>query len=120
MARRLLELEGGAAGAVYDELHAQLSPVIGATGVELLFVRSAKLAGGDFTGIAGVSLLEGSAKLRECLAARDPLVSPESAAELFATFIALLATFIGERLTTQLLHRAWPAIVETGRTKRKP
>ena len=52
-ARRLLAHEGAlgsageratAASRVYDRLHAHLSPLVGETGVELLFVRSAKLS----------------------------------------------------------------------------
>ena len=99
-----------AAGRVYDKLHAHLAPLVGDAGVQLLFVRSAKLAQGDFAWLTEVSILEGSTKLRECLQAQDPPIATESAAALFGTFFALLTTFIGERLTTQVLRRAWPTI----------
>ena len=33
-------------------------------------------------------------------------------AENFDTFLSLLTTFIGERLTTQALRNAWPDLVE--------
>jgi hypothetical protein len=121
-ARRLLEHEVAAvsgderasttAGRVYDKLHAHLAPLVGDAGVELLFVRSAKLAQGEFAFLAEVSILEGSTKLRERLQAQEPPVGTESAEALFGTFFALLTTFIGERLTTQVLHRAWPTIEE--------
>lgn len=101
-----------AAGRVYDKLHAHLAPLVGEAGVQLLFVRSAKLAQGDFAWLAQVSILEGSTKLRECLLSQDPAVATESAAALFGTFFTLLTTFIGERLTTQALLRAWPTIDE--------
>jgi len=126
-ARRLLAHEGAAgsadgsattaAGRVHDKLQAHLAPLVGATGVQSLLVRSAKLAQGDFTSVAEVSLLEGSTKLRERLHAHDSPVPLESAAALFATFFALLTTFIGERLTTQVLHSAWPMIEETPPTE---
>jgi hypothetical protein len=126
-ARRLLAHEGAAgsanegatttAGRVYDKLHAHLAPLVGDVGVQLLFVRSAKLAQGEFSFLAEVSLLEGSTKLRERLQARDPALGTESAEALFGTFFALVTTFIGERLTTQVLRRAWPTLEETALTE---
>ena len=122
-ALRLLALEGAAsraddraataAGRVYDKLHAHIAPLVGDAGVELLFVRSAKLAQGEFAFLAEVSILEGSTKLRGCLQAQEPAVATESAAALFGTFFALITDFIGERLTTQVLRGAWPTIEET-------
>jgi len=122
-ARRLLAHEGTAgsaderaataAGRVYDKLHAHMAPLVGDAGVKLLLVRSAKLAEGEFAGLAEVPIFEGSTKLRECLQAQDPAVATESAAALFGTFFALITAFIGERLTTQILRRAWPTIEET-------
>jgi hypothetical protein len=123
-ARRLLAHEGAAgsahehaataAGRVYDKIHAHMAPLVGDAGVQLLFARSAKLAQGEFTGLAEISILEGSTQLRERLQERDPPLAPESAEALFGTFFALVTTFIGERLTTQVLRRAWPTIEETG------
>ena len=101
-----------ASGRVYDKLHAHLSPIVGDAGVQLLFVRSAKLAQGEFAWIAEVSILDGSTKLRDSLQAQDPAVATESAAALFGTFFTLITTFIGERLTSQVLRAAWPTIDE--------
>ena len=122
-ARQLLAQEaavGGAdehaptpAGRVYDKLTAQLAPLVGDTGLQLLFVRSAKLAQREFAWFAEVSILEGSAKLRSCLGAHDPPVATESAAALFGIFFELITTFIGEQLTNQVLRRAWPTLDET-------
>ena len=118
-ARRLLAHEGAsaaahesatAAGRVYDKLHVHLAPLVGKAGVQALFVRSAKLAQGEFACLAEASFHENSAKLRKCLEAQDPAVARESAAALFGTFFDLLTTFIGERLTTQALRSAWPTI----------
>ena len=74
----------------------------------MLFARSAKLAQGEFAAFVEVSIGEGSKKLRECLQALDPAIGMESDVVLFGTFFALIATFIGERLTTQVLRSAWP------------
>src|SRR5207248_11483161 len=120
-ARRLLAHEGaaasagaekcaGAADSVYDKLYTHLAPLVGNAGVQALFVRSAKLAQGEFACLAEPAILESSTKLRECLQAQDPAVATESAAALFGTFFGLLTTFIGERLAIQALRTAWPTI----------
>lgn len=101
-----------AAGRVYDKLHAHLSPLVGDAGVHLLFLRSAKLTQGEFARLADVAVFEGPTKLRERLHADNPSVGTEAAAMFFGTFLALIMTFIGERLTTQLLRSAWPTITE--------
>jgi hypothetical protein len=100
-----------AAGRVYEKLEARLAPLLGSAGVQALLVRSARLAQGDFPLLA-VAVPEGPTKLRECLQAQDPAVATESAAALFGNFFTLLTTFIGERLTTQVLRGAWPTIEE--------
>ena len=129
-ARRLLahEVGGGtevggattAAARVYDKLHAHMAPLVGVAGVQLLFVRAAKLTPGDFAWLSEVSILEGSTKLRERLQAQDPAVAADSAVSLFGNFFALVTTFIGERLTTEILRRAWPTIEDTAPTERRP
>ena len=106
-----------AASRVYDKLHARMAPLVGAAGVQLLFVRSAKLAQGEFAWLANVSILEGSVKLRERLQAHDPAVTTESAVHLFGNFFALVTTLIGERLTTQILRGAWPTIEDAAPTE---
>jgi len=98
-----------AAGRVYDTLHAHLDPLLGAAGVQALLVRSARLAGRELFSLEAATI-EGSAKLRECLRELEPSVASAAAAALFGNFFALITTFIGERLTTQLLRNAWPTI----------
>jgi hypothetical protein len=79
-ARRLLVHEGAAVSAdtcaaaawrVFDKLTSNLAPLVGAAGVQALFVRSAKLAKGEVACLAEASTLN-STKLRECLQAQDP------------------------------------------------
>jgi hypothetical protein len=125
----LLALEGAASGAddavaaaagrVYDKLHLHLAPLLGSIGVQSLFVRSAKLTPDQFAALADVSILEGSTKLREHWRAPGSAVDAGSAAALFATFLSLLTTFIGERLVTQVLRSAWPTIEETAPREKK-
>lgn len=119
-ARRLLAHEAATAGnaagpttaasRVYDRLLEQLTPLVGATGVQALFVRSAKLVQGEFGGVAQLSIFEGAANLRALLHSKQ--LAGESVVALFATFLTLITTFIGERLTSQVLRRAWPALGE--------
>ena len=121
-ARRLLVYEGAAgvaderaamaAGRVYEKLHAHMAPLVSAAGVGLLFARSVKLTQGEFSCFAESSRLEGSTELRACLQAQEPAVAMAAATALFGTFVALLTTFIGERLTTQVLRSAWPTLEE--------
>lgn len=105
-----------AAGRVYDKLLARLSPLVGDAGVQLLFMRSAKLMQGEFASLSDVSVFERSTKLRERLHADDPSIGTEAAAVFFGTFLALITTFIGERLTTQVLRSAWPTFTEAEET----
>ena len=124
MVGRFLALEGAAgtadecatsAGRVFDKLHAQLNPLIGASGVRALLVRSARLVHSEYS-FLDVGSLEGAVKLRECLRAQNATDAEGAAVALFGTFIALIATFIGERLTTQALRGAWGTMAETAST----
>jgi hypothetical protein len=108
------EAYGAAAAAVYDKLDAELSRLLGSAGFQALFARSAKLAQREFACLSEVAVAEGSTKLRACLQALDAVTAAQAAEALFGTFFALLATFIGERLTTQALRNAWPAIEARG------
>ena len=125
--RRLLAHEGAAdsayawataAGRVHDKLHAHLDPILGVAGVHALRVRSAKVAHAKFACIE-VAALGDSTKLRECLQAQDVAVAAAAAVALFANFFALITAFIGERLTSQVLRKAWPtfAATEPGETE---
>jgi hypothetical protein len=119
-ARRLLACEGGnggtaeeriaAVGRVYEKLDLQFAPLVGSAGFQALLARSAKLLQGEFPGLGKSAAVESSTSLRECLRAQDPETIAATAAGLFGAFLGLLKTFIGERLTTEVLRRAWPAI----------
>lgn len=126
-AKRVLEAEGNsgadteacvvAASRVYDKLAAHLIPLLGLAGVETLFRRSAKLASAEHAALAEVAAAEGptelSTRFRACAQSLDPTAATEAAAVLFGTFLELIITFIGDRLTDQALRGAWPATEET-------
>ena len=120
--RRLLAHEGAfsgssdaravAAGRVHDTLTAHLSPLLGAAGVQALFVRSVKLARRLLASTTDVPIVESSTALSTFLRQLEPAIATNVAEALFGTFLALMATFIGERLTEQALRSAWPTIEE--------
>jgi hypothetical protein len=122
-ARRLLASEGApwssseecaaVAWRVYEKLNARLAPLLGLAGVQALFFRSAKLAQAEFPSLAEVATPEGLTRLGPCLQALDPSIAAQAAETLFASFLELMTTFIGERLTVLVLRSAWPAIEET-------
>jgi hypothetical protein len=120
-ARRLLASEAGSGGGsegaaeaaarVYERLDAQLAPLLGRAGVRALFARSAKLAETELASLADAT--EDSAKLSARLQSLEATAAGEAAVALFGSFLELITTFIGERLTVQVLRSAWPAIEET-------
>jgi hypothetical protein len=120
MAMRALEVEGaeedvaGIAAAsvkVHDKLRASLVPLLGAASVDALLVRSAQMTSRQMPFLKGV-FDGGAARLGERLREQTPKAASSAAVALFGTFLALIATFIGERLTAQALQKAWPALVE--------
>ena len=49
-----------------------------------------------------------SERLQDCLQTQQPTETLEPAVLVIANFISLLAAFIGERLTAQVVQGAWP------------
>lgn len=117
-ARSLLALEhlagdpDGPATAqrVLEKLRQQLEPLLGVAGVQALLVRSARLAEREFECLANRELFSRPAGLRDCLRLQAPEPATAAAETLFGTFSALISRFIGDRLTTEVLRNAWPAI----------
>jgi len=112
--------EVAAAERVYARLFDCLAPIIGPAGVLALFLRSAKLARADHPDLdAGLgafregtskSALDAGAKLFRSLSSLDPSPAAAASASVYAKFLGLLATLIGERLVDQLLSKAFPEL----------
>jgi hypothetical protein len=88
---------------------AQLVPVIGARGLQVLFDRALQVTSATFPWLAvgsgsSADLLPGVA---ERLACRRPAEAAEASYTLFLTFTELLTTLIGESLTARLLTPVW-------------
>lgn len=121
-AKRLLTHERGddkhpadAAARAYQKLHERLAPLIGSAGFQALFFRSQQM-----TRAAGFTFLTGGTadpaadlgkQLQDSLHDREPAQATEAATVVFAIFFGLLTTFIGDRLTRQVLRGAWPEAV---------
>ena len=99
-----------ASGRVYDLLFASVSPLVGAEGARLMFLRSLRLAKTAFPCLAAVSIKGESSTLRDCLLTESAATAADASVAFFSTFLALMTTFIGDRQTNQLLRGAWPTL----------
>lgn len=125
-ARRLLlqeAVEGGdcaaAAARVYELLSGQLSPVLGDAGVRALLTRCVKLNKIEHPSLQAVPVRAQAGEdaaiaqeIGEVLRTLDRAAALEVATAIYATFFALLTTFIGERLTWQIVQRAFAEVDE--------
>jgi hypothetical protein len=100
-----------ATAATWRLVAAQLAPVIGARGLEVLFRRALHKTTAAFPWIAADLESGGIAtplpSIAQCLAGQDPAVAAEASYTMLLTFTELLMTLIGEPLTTRLLAPVW-------------
>jgi hypothetical protein len=101
-----------AARRAYDDLARVSAPLIGQAGVDALTGRALHLVQREYPWLVDTREPEQAegpfARLIFCLERQDPAVAIEAAGAVFATFMGLLVTFIGEPLTADLLRKAWP------------
>ena len=106
------EAIGAAADRAYDDLVRVLAPVVGDHGVSALADRAVHNVQRRYTWLIQTREPQYTEQeFSQVIAAvkrQDPAVATEAAAAVFATFLALLATLIGKRLTDRLLRDAWP------------
>jgi len=124
VARRLLTHEVGegqdpedlakAAESACQKLYRQLAKLIGSAGFQALLLRAVSLAKAEFLFLKRVesepeagTCLKG---LLESVQGRDPGVVKDSLIAMFANFISLLVTFIGEDLALRLVRKTWPEV----------
>lgn len=95
----------------WNQMAAQLVPLVGTAGVEALFKRSLHLASATFPWMTPSGEGMGSASLPArvmiLLAACEPDTAAQASYSLLTTFTELLATLIGHSLTKRLLAPAW-------------
>lgn len=127
-ARRLLNHEcasgerrvdfADAAERVYVLLDAALARLLGVQGSRSLFARAVRLTKTQFPSLGDLAGPRSMAiELRTCLEALAPDVAVEVAATLFGTLFSLMTTFVGERLTIQVVRKSWPALNEPASTE---
>jgi hypothetical protein len=120
--RRMLAREAGtganapaiaaAARRLCERFAEQLTPLIGDAGVAAICARSLHLTQRNVPGLAPFRpSAQGDAPcalLQLSLEQQEPAAATEAAVALLATVSELLASFIGEGLTTRLLREEWP------------
>jgi hypothetical protein len=120
--RRMLAREAGtaadaqavaaAARRLCEHFAERLTPLIGDAGMAAICARSLHLTERNVRGLASVrGSPQGDAPfalLQRSLEQQEPAAATEAAVAVLATASELLASFIGEGLTTSLLHEAWP------------
>lgn len=104
------QTERGAAFFVCQRLCAHLATFMGDVGIQALQSRALELATADVAWLSAVSVkADGSlGGLDAPEADVSPAEHARAAVALLARLVDLLATFIGEELTLQLVREAWP------------
>jgi len=101
-----------AAERAYDDLARLLSAVIGELGVQALTDRALYLTKRDYAWLlppaAQGQVKEDFAQVVASLGRQEAALATDAAAAVFATFLELLVTFIGEPLAARLVRQAWP------------
>jgi hypothetical protein len=120
--RRLLAREAGtdadpriiaaAARRLCERFAHQVTPLIGDAGVAAICARSLHLAQRRFSPVAPSPASDQAdgpfARLQASLERQEPAVATQLAVAMITTVGDLMASFIGENLTTRLLREAWP------------
>jgi hypothetical protein len=97
--------------STWQQIAAQLEPVIGARGVDALFGRSLHLVGKTYRWLGGSgargSGADALASIQASFKGQETSVATDAACALLATFTGLPANLIGESLTMRLLDVVW-------------
>ncbi len=96
---------------LWGELAPELISIIGKDGFELLYAKSVRLSCAQYPWLEAAAVIaEGNeffTPLLTCLHSTDLVQARQASVALFNIFLNLLASLIGEALTTHLLHSAW-------------
>lgn len=97
---------------LFEQLARHVTPLIGGLGVAAIYGRSLRLTQRQFPALATTPVsgdLDGLfADGRRSLEQQEPAVAAAAAVAVLVTFTDVLASLIGENLTTRLLRDAWP------------
>lgn len=96
---------------LWEQLAPQLVSIIGEGGFKPLYARSLRLAAKQHPwmapDLAKSAIQERFTDLQACLSQQDAAEARLGSLALFNIFLGVLASLIGEKLTTYLLHSAW-------------
>lgn len=96
---------------LWEQLAAELISIIGEGGFQSLYARSLHLTSATYPWIVpGQPWQSGESRfagLQKSLEGRDAAQASEAGIALLTTFVDILATLIGELLTTNMLRSAW-------------
>ena len=100
-----------AAVRLWEQVATEVISIVGVGGFESLYARSVFLGQATFPWFAAIALASQSthrfAGLRMSFAAQDPTQVSSANTLLLVTFTDILASLIGEHLTTSILRSAW-------------
>jgi hypothetical protein len=120
--RRILEREAGSAGdapaiaaatrRLCERFAHQLTPLLGDAGVAAICTRTLHLAQRQVPGLASARASAQDDKpfthVQRFLEQQELSLAAEAGVAVLTTFGELLASFIGDSLTSRLLREAWP------------
>lgn len=96
---------------LWGQLAPELISIIGEDGFQLLYVRSVRMACAQYPWLEQAAVIplgnDFFTPLLSCLRLTDLAQARLASVALFNIFLNLLASLIGEALTTHLLHSAW-------------
>lgn len=96
---------------LWEQLAPELISIIGEGGFQPLYVRSVRLASKNHPWLLPCAAKPVADKrfadLAACLQSQDILDVQQASLDLFTIFLDVLASLIGEKLTSHLLHSAW-------------
>jgi hypothetical protein len=96
---------------VYLQLRARFTVLFGASGFDALWARAVYLALRDLRpgeAHAAKAAPAGTYGLHAAVRGRDAAAAPQIVEAVFARFVTLLFTFIGEDLGSRFLRQLWP------------
>jgi len=100
-----------AAIGLWEQMATQIISIVGEDGFNSLYARSIFLAQPEFPWLAANSLSPQTdqrfAELKKRLEGQTPSQAREANSLLLLTFTGILATLIGEPLTSRILRSAW-------------
>ena len=96
---------------LWEQLAPELMSIIGEGGFKPLYARSVRLASKQHAWLlpcaAKPAVAERFTTLAACLQTQPAEDAQQASLDLFTIFLDVLASLIGEELTTHLLHSAW-------------